>query len=382
MPARPWSQAPPAAASSGGTPWARSAPITPDSTSPVPAVARRASPAVTSRARPSGWATTVVGPFSSTIAPVAAARSRAAARRSSPGGRPARRANSPSCGVSTVGPRRPVRAAAGSPPSAVSPSPSTTAGTTADDTSWSTAASVGALRPSPGPMTRAPARSSCSSTTVSHPAAGTATPTASVGRPGSWSTPGDATRTIPAPARCAARAARWAAPVIPREPAATTTAARHLWASAWRGGTHAATSARSTTPARARDTSRPMSASTTSPASARPGWNTSPGLSAANVTVRTASTAPPGAAPVSPSTPLGMSTASTGAPAGSGGRYSPWKPVPKAASITRSLAGSVSGASATGMTTVRTPRRRSRRAASRPSLPLLPFPATTTTRRP
>ena len=32
------------------------------------------------------------------------------------------------------------------------------------------------------------------------------------------------------------------------------------------------------------------------------------------MTVRTASTAPPGAAPVSPSTPLGMSTASTGRP--------------------------------------------------------------------
>ena len=51
----------------------------------MPAVASRASPAVESRARPSGWATTVVGPLSSTIAPVEAARPRAAARRSSPG---------------------------------------------------------------------------------------------------------------------------------------------------------------------------------------------------------------------------------------------------------------------------------------------------------
>ena len=38
-------------------------------------------------------------------------------------------------------------------------------------------------------------------TTASQPAAGTAIPTASVGRAGSDSMPGVATRTIPAPAR-------------------------------------------------------------------------------------------------------------------------------------------------------------------------------------
>ncbi len=65
-----------------------------------------------------------------------------------------------------------------------------------------------------------------------------------------------------------------------------------------------------------------------------PGPNSSPGLSAANVTVRVAASTAPGAAPVSPSTPLGMSTASTPACADVGRRPRPAalvagaKPVP------------------------------------------------------
>ena len=71
------------------TPWASSAPMTPVSTSPVPAVARRASPAATTSTSPSGSATTVVGPLSSTTAPVAR-RQRSRARRAgrAPGGAP------------------------------------------------------------------------------------------------------------------------------------------------------------------------------------------------------------------------------------------------------------------------------------------------------
>ena len=111
----------------GPRPCASSAAMMPLSTSPVPAVARRASPSVTIRARPSGPATTVVGPFRSTVAPVAAARPRAAARRSGPGGAPARRSYSPSWGVRTVS-ERPASTAAASAPSAVRASPSTTAG--------------------------------------------------------------------------------------------------------------------------------------------------------------------------------------------------------------------------------------------------------------
>ena len=57
----------------------------PLSTSPVPAVARRASPSATTRTSPSGAATTVVGPLSSTTAPASAARARAAASRSGSG---------------------------------------------------------------------------------------------------------------------------------------------------------------------------------------------------------------------------------------------------------------------------------------------------------
>ncbi len=44
--------------------------MTPERTSPVPAVASRASPEAASRARPSGAAMTDVEPFSSTIAPL------------------------------------------------------------------------------------------------------------------------------------------------------------------------------------------------------------------------------------------------------------------------------------------------------------------------
>ena len=44
--------------------------------------------------------------------------------------------------------------------------------------------------------------------------------------------------------------------------------------------------------------------------------------------VRVAANTSPWASPVSASTPLGMSTASTGVPPTSGGCHVPWKPVP------------------------------------------------------
>ena len=73
----------------------------------MPAVASRASPSSTARTAPPGSATSVVGPLSSTTAPVAAPGG--ARRRSDPArrGAPVRRANSPSCGVSTVAAGRP-----------------------------------------------------------------------------------------------------------------------------------------------------------------------------------------------------------------------------------------------------------------------------------
>ena len=62
----------------------------PESTSPVPAVARAGTPAADSSTSGTDWsaaATAVSGPLSSTMTPSWRARSRAAARRSSPGGR-------------------------------------------------------------------------------------------------------------------------------------------------------------------------------------------------------------------------------------------------------------------------------------------------------
>ena len=70
-------------------------------------------PPSTSSTGPPGAATTVVDPLSSTTAPQRRANPPAAVMRSGPGGAPAKRVNSPSCGVSTTGTspvRRPRRA--------------------------------------------------------------------------------------------------------------------------------------------------------------------------------------------------------------------------------------------------------------------------------
>ena len=103
------------------------------------------------------------------------------------------------------------------------------------------------------------------------------------------------------------------------------------------------------------------------------------------MSVPVARTGSPDAAPLSPDKPEGMSTESTGVPSGTGGAwYSPRNPVPNAASITRSHTGSASvdpdGGGSISLTLA--PPRRNTEAATLPSAPLLPFPATTTTRRP
>ncbi len=61
---------------------------------------------------------------------------------------------------------------------------------------------------------------------------------------------------------------------------------------------------------------KPMSTTRTVPARSAPGSSITPTLAAPNVTVRSAQTASPSTAPVAPSTPDGMSTATTGAFAG------------------------------------------------------------------
>ena len=63
-----------AAASKPGMPWARQPAANPASTSPDPAVASQGGALSAIAARPSGAATTVSGPFSSTIAPDARPR--------------------------------------------------------------------------------------------------------------------------------------------------------------------------------------------------------------------------------------------------------------------------------------------------------------------
>ncbi len=106
---------------------------------------------------------------------------------------------------------------------------------------------------------------------------------------------------------------------MPGEPATTATADCHLWALRGRGASERATSASSITHTRARLTSRPMSATSTRPASNNPSPWTRPVLRAAKVTVRSARRGSPSASPLSPSTPDGMSTASTGTPGGTDG---------------------------------------------------------------
>ena len=170
----------------------------PDSTSPVPAVASRASPAFTTSASPSGLATTVAAPFRRATQLSSVARWRAAARRSEPGGVPHSKRNSPSWGVTTVGAgrsRRTAPAPSDDQASAKSPSPSTTTGRGARATTSRALVAVASARPNPGPTTRAWNRLRSPRTSAAHNDDGRARPTTSVGAAVSWTTPGDVNRT-------------------------------------------------------------------------------------------------------------------------------------------------------------------------------------------
>ena len=232
----------------------------PANTSPVPAVARRWSPLVLIATRPSGPATTVVGPFNSAMQlPRRASRS-AASRRSLPGGSPISAAYSPSCGVSTVVAWRLAQASSSRSPPPPSASASSTAGASLSASNSITPSSTPSSRPSPLPMTSAPTR--CSAATVSaqldptppSPFSCRVTASTGSGAAGRWpcgpgtpvpsvrmreSSPtercddgagGALTSTYPAPARLAAWATRAAAPVMPGEPPITQTALCHLCA--------------------------------------------------------------------------------------------------------------------------------------------------------
>ena len=81
------------------------------------------------------------------------------------------------------------------------PSPSTTAGRSAAPRQRVHPLRVASERPRPGPITSASKRAASPRTTSAQPRPGRAIPTASTGRPRSSSSPGEPTRTIPAPAR-------------------------------------------------------------------------------------------------------------------------------------------------------------------------------------
>ena len=245
-------------------------------------------------------------------------------------GAPASRSNSPSWGVSTVGRRRGATStSAASAPRAVSPSPSTTAGTVGagqhvEDapTGWwrrcrararsrgrwnrSAASSAASAQPAAGRLEAD--RLGGSGGVVGHARASPAAP--SRRRPaGRRRRPGGRRRSCRRSRRRPAR----------RPPTCGRSAGRGGSQPRDVGGLHDRRARRRRRRGRCRRP-RPRRRSE------RPGSSTSPGLSAAKVTVRTAGSARPCSSPVSPSMPLGMSTASTGAPAGSGAWCSPRKP--------------------------------------------------------
>ena len=325
----------------------------PLSTSPVPAVASRASPAVTTSASPSGSATIVAAPFSSTVQPLSAASRRAATMRSAPGWLPDSSAYSPSCGVKTVGTVR-RRSSAVAPselqPRANNPSPSITIGSGASTTSLRTLAAVSSDRPSPGPTTTAWNRSSDASAASAQPVLGSGRWTISIGASVSVM-PGIDRCTMPAPVRIAAWATRprcaghgRAAGDDPHARSATCARTRRARATSRRRrqpapGLLAPSRCRARCrPTRARRRARCRAASAAR--ASRP--RTSPCATAARTS--------PAMSPVSASTPLGTSTASTGVSPTSGGVQVPWNPVPYAASITRSDGGSTAGYDGTSNT--------------------------------
>ncbi|CNX46920.1 Uncharacterised protein [Mycobacterium tuberculosis] len=87
------------------------------------------------------------------MAPSASASWRQAPTRSSPGGAPASRANSPACGVKTVGALRPATRSGWSA-SMVSPSASTNTGRSVSSANHNAAAPASSV-PRPGPTTQA-----------------------------------------------------------------------------------------------------------------------------------------------------------------------------------------------------------------------------------
>ncbi len=145
---------PPLAASNAPSPRARSAAISPASTSPVPAVASHAGAGGAKPIRPSGEATIVSGPLNTITAPLRRAASSARSALE-PAISPNSFANSPWCGVMIASCPRNLSGS----PRCVIPSASMTLG------ALLVSASVrsGGMSPMPGPTSRQPMRSSFTS---------------------------------------------------------------------------------------------------------------------------------------------------------------------------------------------------------------------------
>ncbi len=292
------------------------------------------------------------------MAPRLAAAFLACSRRrlsTSAGSAPSSRPSSPACGVSRVGACRdssPLWAA-----SRVSPSASTSTGTSLASTAASRSRASSSV-PMPGPTTQAwtrpaartssPAGMSCPVTVITASGQSSRT-TATAGA-------ADTSRTIPAPPRIAPPTASAAAPVKRSLPATIPTTPRLYLSDSGEGrGSNAPTSAACIALASgaSRYGPRPMSISSTTPAYRAPGSISRPGFRVPNVTVTSAWTAAPSTTPVSASTPLGRSTATTTAgdraasPASVawGSRRPPWPPMPSRPSRIMSAAPRAAGAS-------------------------------------
>ena len=124
--------------------------------------------------------------------------------------------------------------------------------------------------------------------------------------------------TSPTPERSAAPAHMAAAPAMPAEPATISRCPfRFLWALRGFGGSARRASAGSISAARPSGRNSggmPMSAASISPHTSSPSPRRSPVFSSWNVTVMSARTQGERAAPLSPFSPEGMSTATTAAP--------------------------------------------------------------------
>ena len=268
-------------------------------------------------------------------------------------------ASSPRCGVST-GICLHRASSLRCPWKANSASASSTKGFSRYAANLRTTSPVASNLPRPGPMSTAsfPSESSRSLASASSPPmtpgthSGTGTVMTSVVFISMRSAmlSGTASVTMPAPIRSAASDARYAAPVMPREPATTSTCPQlPLCTSSGRNGTSVVASASSSNTCRIDFSSRswsgkPISSTSSFPVSAAPGQRKCPTFGKPNVSVTAACIATVDTAPVSAATPEGMSMDTTGFPMlltssmslSTGLRSSPANPVPSTPSTTTS----------------------------------------------